>query len=52
MTMIIRSGKGPLKKEFIDKINRELDRFRNVEFCFPWLDAEDYPLLLGKTCFD
>ncbi|CAF4158246.1 unnamed protein product, partial [Rotaria magnacalcarata] len=39
-------GKGPLKEQFIKQVELERDQYRNVEFCFPWLDADDYPLLL------
>lgn len=41
-------GKGPLKEQFIEQVERERDQYPNIEFCFPWLDADDYPLLLGK----
>lgn len=40
-------GKGPLKEQFIEQVERERDQYQHVEFCFPWLDADDYPLLLG-----
>ncbi|CAF2203290.1 unnamed protein product [Rotaria magnacalcarata] len=43
----IVTGKGPLKEQFIKQVELERDQYRNVEFCFPWLDADDYPLLLG-----
>jgi len=42
-------GKGPLKEQFIEQVKRECDQYQHVEFCFPWLDADDYPLLLGKV---
>jgi hypothetical protein len=42
-------GKGPLKEQFIQQVEREHDQYQHVEFCFPWLDADDYPLLLGKV---
>ena len=41
-------GKGPLKEQFIEQVERERDQYRHVEFCFPWLDADDYPALLGE----
>lgn len=44
----IVTGKGPLKEQFIEQVECERDQYRNVEFCFPWLEADDYPLLLGK----
>ncbi|XP_069762398.1 chitobiosyldiphosphodolichol beta-mannosyltransferase isoform X2 [Narcine bancroftii] len=40
------TGKGPLKKFYnhqIEKIN-----FKYVHICTPWLEAEDYPVLLGS----
>ncbi|CAF0728199.1 unnamed protein product [Rotaria sp. Silwood1] len=43
----IVTGKGPLKEQFIEQVERERDQYQHVEFCFPWLDADDYPLLLG-----
>ncbi|CAF0871537.1 unnamed protein product [Rotaria sordida] len=43
----IVTGKGPLKDQFIEQVERERDQYRHIEFCFPWLDADDYPLLLG-----
>lgn len=44
----IVTGKGPLKEQFIQQVERERDQYQHVEFCFPWLDPDDYPLLLGK----
>ncbi|UJR25507.1 hypothetical protein I4U23_006853 [Adineta vaga] len=43
----IVTGKGPLKEQFIQQVERERDQYPHVEFCFPWLDADDYPRLLG-----
>ncbi|CAF3935571.1 unnamed protein product [Rotaria sp. Silwood2] len=43
----IVTGKGPLKEQFVEQVERERDQYQHVEFCFPWLDADDYPLLLG-----
>ncbi|CAF0758519.1 unnamed protein product [Adineta steineri] len=43
----IVTGKGPLKDQFIEQVEREHEQYKHVEFCFPWLDADDYPLLLG-----
>jgi len=40
-------GKGPQKdhyRKLIDSLHLE-----HVEICTPWLEAEDYPVLLGKT---
>lgn len=49
---LLSLGKGPLKDQYLEQILREKDQYPNVEFCFPWLDADDYPLLLGKTFSD
>ncbi|XP_068765114.1 chitobiosyldiphosphodolichol beta-mannosyltransferase isoform X1 [Struthio camelus] len=41
------TGKGPLKEyynQLIDKLH-----FRHIQICTPWLEAEDYPLLLGSA---
>lgn len=40
-------GKGPLKEQFLGQIERERNQYEHVEFCFPWLDADDYPFLIG-----
>jgi len=41
-----------LKEQFIQQVEREREQYKNVEFCFPWLEADDYPLLLGMFSFD
>jgi len=43
----IVTGKGPLKEQFIEQVQRERNQYQHIEFCFPWLDADDYPLLIG-----
>ena len=43
-------GKGPLKEQFVAQVESERDQYKHVEFCFPWLDADDYPLLIGTAC--
>jgi hypothetical protein len=40
------SGKGPQKEMYQKKISQL--QWKKVEFCLPWLTAEDYPLLLGN----
>lgn len=41
------TGKGPLKEFYTNDI---LSRnFRHIKFCFPWLTAEDYPVLLAAA---
>ncbi|NXW57579.1 ALG1 mannosyltransferase, partial [Eurystomus gularis] len=41
------TGKGPLK----DHYNRLIHKlhFSHIQICTPWLEAEDYPLLLGSA---
>ncbi|XP_012942962.1 chitobiosyldiphosphodolichol beta-mannosyltransferase [Aplysia californica] len=41
------TGKGP-QKEFYSKQIKER-QWEKVQFCLPWLAAEDYPLLLGSA---
>uniref|UniRef100_A0A4W3I6V4 Chitobiosyldiphosphodolichol beta-mannosyltransferase n=1 Tax=Callorhinchus milii TaxID=7868 RepID=A0A4W3I6V4_CALMI len=40
------TGKGPLK-EFYNKLIEKIN-FKYVHICTPWLEAEDYPVLLGS----
>ncbi|XP_058426086.1 chitobiosyldiphosphodolichol beta-mannosyltransferase isoform X2 [Diceros bicornis minor] len=41
------TGKGPLKEYYGRLISQK--RFRHIQVCTPWLEAEDYPLLLGSA---
>ncbi|XP_075693609.1 chitobiosyldiphosphodolichol beta-mannosyltransferase isoform X2 [Rhinoderma darwinii] len=41
------TGKGPLK-EYYCKLIKDL-QLKNVQICTPWLEAEDYPVLLGSA---
>lgn len=41
------TGKGPLKEFYGEKINAT--RWQHVKFCLPWLEPEDYPVLLGSA---
>nr|XP_045017625.1 chitobiosyldiphosphodolichol beta-mannosyltransferase isoform X1 [Jaculus jaculus] len=41
------TGKGPLKEHYSHLISQK--HFRHVQFSTPWLEAEDYPLLLGSA---
>ena len=47
--VLSRLGKGPLKDRFVEQVERERDQYHHVEFCFPWLEADDYPLLIGSA---
>ncbi|XP_032699697.1 chitobiosyldiphosphodolichol beta-mannosyltransferase [Lontra canadensis] len=41
------TGKGPLKEYYGGLISQK--RFQHIQVCTPWLEAEDYPLLLGSA---
>ncbi|NWI98341.1 ALG1 mannosyltransferase, partial [Crypturellus undulatus] len=41
------TGKGPLK-EYYNHLIEKL-HFKHIQICTPWLEAEDYPLLLGSA---
>ncbi|XP_020038046.2 chitobiosyldiphosphodolichol beta-mannosyltransferase isoform X1 [Castor canadensis] len=41
------TGKGPLKEHYSRLIDSKC--FQHVQVCTPWLEAEDYPLLLGSA---
>lgn len=41
------TGKGPLKEFYSGLINKK--HLQHVQICTPWLEAEDYPLLLGSA---
>lgn len=46
MFLCVCAGKGPQKEHYrklIDALHLE-----HVNICTPWLEAEDYPVLLGK----
>lgn len=41
------TGKGPLKDHYAHLIKQM--QFKHVQICTPWLEAEDYPVLLGSA---
>ncbi|XP_063082512.1 chitobiosyldiphosphodolichol beta-mannosyltransferase isoform X2 [Cavia porcellus] len=41
------TGRGPLKEHYTRLISQK--RFQRIQVCTPWLEAEDYPLLLGSA---
>lgn len=41
------TGKGP-QKDYYEKIISSKE-FRHVKICTPWMEAEDYPVLLGSA---
>jgi hypothetical protein len=44
--IILFAGKGPQKEFYKNKIEKE--EWKHVKFCLPWLESEDYPVLLGN----
>lgn len=46
MSPIAAPGKGPLKAHYEAVISEKT--WRHVTVCTPWLEAEDYPVLLGE----
>ncbi|KAK7111149.1 chitobiosyldiphosphodolichol beta-mannosyltransferase-like [Littorina saxatilis] len=45
--LCVITGKGPQKEMYQKKI--ENLQWKKIQFCLPWLTAEDYPLLLGSA---
>lgn len=45
--LCVITGKGPMKEHYLSIINET--KFKYIEFCTPWLEAEDYPTLLGTV---
>ncbi|KAL4659040.1 chitobiosyldiphosphodolichol beta-mannosyltransferase [Arapaima gigas] len=45
--LCIITGKGPQKEHYQQLINEM--HFEHVQICTPWLEAEDYPVLLGSA---
>jgi len=41
----VNTGKGPQKEYYKKLIDSK--EFQHVKICTPWLEAEDYPVLLG-----
>ncbi|MBN3303900.1 ALG1 mannosyltransferase, partial [Amia calva] len=41
------TGKGPQKEHYRNLIDQM--HFQHVQICTPWLEAEDYPILLGSA---
>ena len=49
--LVMITGKGPLKDMYMDKIRRLQGAWDFVRCISTWLEAADYPLLLGCFCF-
>lgn len=45
---MVITGKGPLKAKYMSEIARLQERWDYVRCTSLWLEAEDYPLLLGE----
>lgn len=46
VSALLCEGKGPLREYYSRLIQQKC--FQRVQVCTPWLEAEDYPLLLGE----
>lgn len=46
VTFLLCAGKGPLREHYRHLISQK--HLQHIQFCTPWLEAEDYPLLLGE----
>jgi beta-1,4-mannosyltransferase len=44
--LVVITGKGPLKEKFVELM--DLMPWKNVQVLTPWLEADDYPLMLGE----
>ncbi|KAK6476148.1 chitobiosyldiphosphodolichol beta-mannosyltransferase [Huso huso] len=47
LLVCVITGRGPLKEYYKTQINKM--HFKHVQICTPWLEAEDYPVLLGSA---
>ena len=45
---MVITGKGPLKAKYMADVNRLQEEWSYVRCSSLWLEAEDYPLLLGE----
>lgn len=45
--LCVVTGKGPEKEKYVRLIKEH--PFKNVEWSFPWLEPEDYPVLIGSA---
>lgn len=45
---MVITGKGPLKAKYMADVKRLEEEWSYVRCTSLWLEAEDYPLLLGK----
>lgn len=45
--LVIVTGKGPLREETLSKVAKMQESWKWVRFISLWLEAADYPVLLG-----
>ena len=45
---MVITGKGPLRAKYMAEVNRLQEEWSYVRCSSLWLEAEDYPLLLGE----
>ena len=43
--LCVITGKGPLKEYYLELIGKK--SWQHIDICTPWLEAEDYPKLIG-----
>jgi beta-1,4-mannosyltransferase len=47
--LMVITGKGPLKEYYMNKVGEKQQEWRFVKCVSLWLEAEDYPLVLGSA---
>lgn len=50
--LVIVTGKGPMRDEYMEKVGNLQEGWEWVRCVSHWLEAEDYPLLLGERFSD
>ena len=49
--LVILTGKGPLKEKYMEEVGKLQKSWKWVKCISLWLEAEDYPILLGWLVF-
>ena len=47
--LVILTGKGPLREKYMMEVSKLQERWKWVRCISLWLEAEDYPILLGTS---
>ncbi|KAJ7651991.1 mannosyltransferase [Mycena polygramma] len=47
--LVILTGKGPLREKYMKEVGKLQKKWKSVRCVSMWLDAEDYPVLLGAA---